>query len=222
MKLYYMPSACSQASNIALREAGLAFELVKVDRHTKKAADGLDYNTVNPKGYVPALTLDNGETLTENVTVLQYIADQSPAAKLAPPAGTMERYRLMEWLSFINSEIHKSFGPLFRKDAPDDTKNYARQNITTRAAWSNVQRALGSKTFLMGEQFTVADAYLFVVLSWGARAGIDLAQWPQLQGLVARVGARPNVIEALKSEGLKGRLTLVKFTVTIGAVRFGT
>jgi glutathione S-transferase len=200
MKLYYLPAACSQAANIALREASLKFELVKVDRQTKRAADGLDFKEVNPKGYVPALTLDSGETLTENVAVLQYIADRNPAAKLAPPAGTMERYRLVEWLAFINSEIHKSFGPLFRKDAPDDTKNYARQNITTRAGWLNSN--LGARSFLMGEQFTVADAYLFVVLSWGARAGIDLAQWPQLQGLVARVGARPNVIEALKSEGL--------------------
>ena len=200
MKLYYLPAACSLAANIALREASLKFELVKVDRQTKRAADGLDFKEVNPKGYVPALTLDSGETLTENVAVLQYIADRNPAAKLAPPAGTMERYRLVEWLAFINSEIHKSFGPLFRKDAPDDTKNYARQNITTRAGWLNSN--LGARSFLMGEQFTVADAYLFVVLSWGARAGIDLAQWPQLQALVARVGARPNVIEALKSEGL--------------------
>jgi glutathione S-transferase len=200
MKLYYLPGACSQAANIALREASLKFDLVKVDRQTKRAADGLDFKEVNSKGYVPALTLDSGETLTENVAVLQYIADRNPAAKLAPPAGTMERYRLVEWLAFINSEIHKSFGPLFRKDAPDDTKNYARQNIANRAGWLNSN--LGARSFLMGEQFTVADAYLFVVLSWGARAGIDLAQWPQLQGLVARVGARPNVIEALKSEGL--------------------
>lgn len=200
MKLYYLPGACSLAANIALREASLKFDLVKVDRQTKRAADGLDFKEVNPKGYVPALTLDSGETLTENVAVLQYIADRNPAAKLAPPAGTMERYRLVEWLAFINSEIHKSFGPLFRKDAPDDTKNYARQNIATRAGWLNSN--LGAHSFLMGEQFTVADGYLFVVLGWGAHAGIDLAQWPQLQGLVARVGARPNVIEALKSEGL--------------------
>jgi glutathione S-transferase len=200
MKLYYMPGACSLAANIALREASLKFDLVKVDRQTKRAADGLDFNEVNPKGYVPALTLDSGETLTENVAVLQYIADRNPAAKLAPAAGTMERYRLVEWLAFITSEIHKGFGPLFRKDAPDDTKNYARQNIATRAGWLNSN--LGARSFLMGEQFTVADAYLFVVLGWGARVGIDLAQWPQLQGLVARVGARPNVIEALKSEGL--------------------
>ncbi len=200
MKLYYLPGACSLAANIALREAGLKFDLVKVDRQTKRAADGLDFNEVNPKGYVPALTLDSGETLTENVAVLQYIADRNPAAKLAPAAGTMERYRLVEWLAFINSEIHKNFGPLFRKEAPDDTKDYARKNVVTRAGWLNSN--LGSRSFLMGEQFTVADAYLFVVLGWGARVGIDLGQWPKLQGLVARVGARPHVIEALKAEGL--------------------
>jgi glutathione S-transferase len=200
MKLYYLPGACSLASNIALREAGLKFDLVKVDRQTRRAADGLDFNEVNSKGYVPALTLDSGETLTENVAVLQYIADRNPAAKLAPAAGTMERYRLVEWLAFINSEIHKNFGPLLRKDAPEDTKTYARRNIATRAGWLN--NNLGSRSFLMGEQFTVADAYLFVVLRWGARLDIDLAQWPQLQGLVARVGARAQVIEALKSEGL--------------------
>jgi glutathione S-transferase len=200
MKLYYLPGACSQAANIALREAGLKFDLVKVDRQTKQAADGLNFNEVNPKGYVPALTLDNGETLTENVAVLQYIADRNPAARLAPPAGTMERYRLIEWLAFINSEIHKGFGPLFRKDAPEDTKAYARNNIATRAGWLN--SSWGTRSFLMGEQFTVADAYLFVVLGWGKHAGIELGQWPQLQAFVARVGARPHVIEALKSEGL--------------------
>jgi glutathione S-transferase len=201
MKLYYLSGACSLAANIALREAGLKFELVKVDRHTKKAADGLDFNEVNPKGYVPALTLDNGEVLTENVTVLQYIADRNPAAKLAPAAGTMERYRLMEWLSFINSELHKGFTPLFRQDAPQDTKQYARNNLTTRLDY--LQRALGAKTFLMGEQFTVADAYLFTVLSWGEHVNLDIGKWPQVKRLVERVGARPHVIEARQAEGLK-------------------
>ena len=200
MKLYYFPAACSQASNIALREARLKFELVKVDRHTKKAADGLDFNEVNPKGYVPALTLDSGEVLTENVTVLQYIADRNPAAKLAPAAGTMERYRLMEWLSFINSEVHKAFSPLFREDAPQDTKQYARNNLTTR--FDYLQRALGTKTFLMGEQFTIADAYLFTVLSWGEHVNLDIGKWPQLKRYVERVGARPHVIAARKAEGL--------------------
>lgn len=200
MKLYYLSGACSLASNIALREAGLKFELVKVDRHTKKAADGLDFKEVNPKGYVPAITLDNGEVLTENVTVLQYIADRNPAAKLAPAFGTMERYRLMEWLSFINSEIHKTFSPLFRQDAADAVKEYARKALSGRLDY--LQQAWGSRSFLMGEQFTVADAYLYTVLGWGAHVGIDIGQWPQLKRFHERVGARPHVIEALKSEGL--------------------
>jgi glutathione S-transferase len=200
MKLYYFPAACSQASNIALREAGLKFELVKVDRHTKKTADGLDFNEVNPKGYVPTLKLDSGEVLTENVAVLQYIADRNPAAKLAPPAGTMERYHLMEWLSFINSEVHKNFTPMFNKEAPEDAKQYARKNLITRLKY--LHGAMGSRNFLMGEQFTVADCYLFAVLSWGSYVNLDIGQWPQLKRYVERVGERPLVIEALKSEGL--------------------
>ncbi len=200
MKLYYFKGACSLASNIALREAGLKFELVKVDRNTKKAADGLDFNEVNPKGYVPTLTLDSGDVLTENVTVLQYIADRNPAAKLAPPAGSMERYRLMEWLSFINSEVHKGFSPLFREDAPQDTKDYARKNLATRLDY--LQRALGSKTFLMGDQYTVADPYLYTVLSWGGYVNLDIGKWSQLKRFVERVGARPHVIAALRSEGM--------------------
>ena len=201
MKLYYLPAACSLASNIALREAGLKFELVKVDRRTKRTADGLDFNEVNPKGYVPALRLDDGQVLTENVAVLQYIADRNPAAKLAPAAGTMERYRLMEWLSFINSEVHKSFGPLFHKDSPEGAKQYARTNLVARLDY--MQRAMGSKTFVMGEQYTVADAYLFTVLSWGAYVDLDIGKWPQLKRYVERIGERPHVLEARKSEGAK-------------------
>jgi len=200
MKLYYLSAACSLAANIALREAGLKFELVKVDRRTRKAADGLDFNEVNPKGYVPALTLDNGEVLTENVAVLQYIADRNPAAKLAPPAGTMERYRLIEWLSFINSEVHKGFSPLFREDASEDVKRFTRANLERRLDY--LDRILGGRTFLMGEQFTIADAYLFVVASWGKSVNVDLGRWPALQRHVERVGQRPQVIEALKAEGL--------------------
>lgn len=200
MKLYYLPGACSLASAISLREAGVKFELVKVDRKTKKAADGLDFNEVNPKGYVPALTLDNGETLTENTAVLQYIADRNPAARLAPPAGTMERYRLIEWLGFLNSEIHKNFSPLFRAEAHEAVKEYARNNLTARLDYT--QRALGSKSYLMGEQFTVADAYLYVLLGWGAHVNVDIGRWPQLKRLHERVGARPHTLEALKSEGL--------------------
>lgn len=201
MKLYYMPGACSQASNIALREAGLKFELVKVDRRTKMAADGLDFNVVNPKGYVPAITVDTGETLTENVTVLQYIADQAPAAKLTPPFGTMERYRLMEWLSFINSEVHKNFSPMFHKDAAEGVREHALATLTKRLDY--LQRALGSKTFLMGEQFTVADCYLFTVLNWAPAVKLDLGKWPELKRYVDRIHARPHVLEALGAEGLK-------------------
>jgi len=200
MKLYYFSGACSQASDISLREAGLKFDLVKIDRHTKKTADGRDFNEINPKGYVPALELDNGQVLTENVAVLQYIADRNPASKLAPAFGTMERYRLMEWLSFINSEIHKNFGPLFYPTATEDVKKFARDNLTKRLGW--LESALGSKNFLMGDTFTVADAYLFVVLGWSSHAGIDLGQWPNLKRFHERVGARPSVTAALRGEGL--------------------
>jgi glutathione S-transferase len=201
MKLYYLAGACSLASYIALNEAGIKFEAVPVDRKNRKTPDGEDFNAINTKGYVPALRLDNGELLTENVAVLQYIADLNPAAKLAPAAGTLERYRLMEWLSYINSEIHKSFGPLFNPTASEDVKKFALANLTKRVDW--LQNALGSKTFLMGEQFTVADAYLFVILGWFSRVGIDLGQWPALKRFHERVGLRPQVIAALKAEGLK-------------------
>jgi glutathione S-transferase len=200
MKLYYFSGACSLASNISLREASLKFELVKVDRRTKRTADGLDFDEVNPKGYVPALRLDNGEVLTENVAVLQYIADRNPAAQLAPAAGTLERYRLVEWLAFVSSEIHKNFSPLFRDDAPEEAKQYVRKVLGVRLDYLN--RTMGNRTFLTGEPFTVADAYLFTVLGWGRYVNVDLGHWPQLQRYVERVGARAHVIEALKSEGL--------------------
>src|ERR1700722_8022241 len=198
MKLYIIPGACSLAVNIALREAALRFDLARVDWETGKADDGMDCRKVSPKGYVPALRLDDGKVLTENVTVLQYIADRNPAANLAPPAGTMERYRLMEWLSFINSEVHKSFGPLFSPDLSADVKKFARNSVTKRVDW--LEKALGSKTFLMGEQFTVADAYLYVVLGWSSHVGFDLGKWPALKRHNARVGSRPHVIAALKAE----------------------
>lgn len=198
MKLYYLTGACALASAISLLEAGQKFELVKVDRHTRKTADGLDFNEINPKGYVPALKLDDGEVLTENVAVLQYIGDLNPAAKLAPPAGTMERYRLLEWLAFISTEVHKSFSPLFRKDAPEEVKQYARRNLTLRLDY--LQRILANRSFLLGEQFTVADAYLFTVLGWSGYVDVDIG--PQLKRYVERIGARPHVIAAMKAEGL--------------------
>lgn len=197
MKLYILPGACSMASNIALHEAGIQFELSKLDRRTKRA-DGVDFSTINPKGYVPTLRLDDGQVLTENVMVLQYIADLNPAAKLAPAAGTMERYRLQEWLSFINSEVHKGFSPLFSPESTEEMKVYARNNLAKRLAY--VEGALGDKKYLMGDQFTVADAYLFTVLGWGALVGVDIG--PKLQGYVDRVRARPHVIEAMTAEGL--------------------
>jgi glutathione S-transferase len=200
MKLYYFPAACSQAANISLREAGLKFELVKVDRHTRKASDGLDLNELNPKGYVPVLTLDSGEVLTENVAVLLYIADRNPAARLAPPAGTLERYRLIESLSFINSELHRTFTPMFRADAPEEAKQYARKNLMARLDYT--QGAVGNRSFLVGDAFTVADAYLFTVLGWGSYVKLDIGQWPPLQRYAQTIGKRPHVIEALKAEGL--------------------
>jgi glutathione S-transferase len=197
MKLYFSSGACSMASNIALREAGIQFEMSKVDKRTKRA-DGVDFVTINPKGYVPALRLDDGQVLTENVAVLQYIADLNPAAKLAPPAGTMERYRLQEWLSFINSEVHKAFTPLFSSEATDDTKTYARNYLAKRLTY--LDSALGDNKYLMGDQFTVADAYLFTVLGWGAHVAVDIG--PKLKSYVERIRARPQVIEAMTAEGL--------------------
>ena len=197
MKLYFTTGACSMASNIALHEAGIQFELSKVDRRTKRA-DGVDFVTINPKGYVPALRLDDGQVLTENVAVLQYIGDLNPAAKLTPPAGTLERYRLQEWLSFINSEVHKSFSPLFNSEATEDTKTYARNQLAKRLAY--LEDALGDKKYLMGDQFTVADAYLFTVLGWGVHVAVDIG--PKLKSYVDRIRARPHVIEAMTAEGL--------------------
>src|ERR1700748_39758 len=178
MKLFTRPGTCSLATDIALREAGVAFELVKVSRHTGKTFDGVDFTEINSKGYVPALVLDNGELLTENAALLPYIADLNPAAQLAPGNGTLERYRRTEWLAYLNSEVHKSFSPLFVPNASEDMKQYARANLTKRLAW--VADQLGSKPYLMGEGFSVADAYLFVVLSWAGHVAVDLGTWPNL------------------------------------------
>ena len=199
MKLYFTPGACSLAANIALREAGVPFELAKVDLATKKVEDGSDFQAVNPKGYVPALRLDSGELLTENAALLQYIGDRNPGAKLLPASGT-ERYRVLEWVSFINSELHKGFSPLFSHQSNDGAKTYARANLANRLGWLN--GAVGSKKHLTGEPFTIADAYAFVVLNWGGHVGIDIDQWPNLKRLQGTVGARPHVLTALKAEGL--------------------
>jgi glutathione S-transferase len=199
MKLYFTPGACSLAANIALREAGVPFDLVKVDLATKKLEDGSDFQAVNSKGYVPALGLDNGEVFTENVALLQYIGDRNPGAHLLPASGT-ERYRILEWLSFINSELHKSFSPLFSPHSNDGAKAYARANLANRFGWLN--GAVGSKKYLTGEAFTVADPYLFVMLNWGGHVGIDIGQWPNLKRVQGNLGSRPHVLAALKAEGL--------------------
>ena len=200
MKLYYLKGACSLASYISLCETGVKFEAAEIDRATKKASDGVDFNTVNSKGYAPALKLDNGQVITENVAVLQYIADLKPEAKLAPPNGTLERSRLVEWLAFLNSEIHKNISPLFGNN-PDEVKKFATANLTRRLDW--LENQLGSNSYLMGEQFTIADAYLFVILGWFGRVNVDLGKWPKLQALHQRVAARPAVDKALRAEGLK-------------------
>ncbi|WP_129777506.1 glutathione transferase GstA [Peristeroidobacter soli] len=202
MKLYYLQGACSLASLISLIEAGAKFEAVAVDRKTRKVPDGRDYNAVNPKGYVPALELDDGEVLTENTAVLPYIADLNPGAKLAPPAGTLARFRLQEWLGYLNSEVHKNFSTLFNPSAPEAMKQIAKDNIARRVGF--IEQKLGDQSFLMGENFSVADAYLYVILSWRQKLGVDLSQFPKVTALYERVRARPSVQAARKAEGLDG------------------
>lgn len=200
MKLYYLPGACSLASLISLIEAGADFEAVAVDRKTKMLPDGRDYTAVNPKGYVPALELDDGEVLTENTAVLPYIADLNPSANLAPPAGTRTRFRLQEWLGYLNGELHKNFSTLFNPSAPEATKQMAKDNIARRVAF--IEDKLGDQPFLLGETFSVADAYLYVILSWRQKLGVDLSQFPKVTALYERIRARPSVQSARKAEGL--------------------
>jgi glutathione S-transferase len=200
MKLYYMPGACSLASHIALREAGLPVVLVKVDGKTKKTETGADFNAINPKSYVPALELDNGRVLTEGAMLLQYIADKNPAAKLAPPAGSEARYDLQEWLTFISGEIHKGTGPLFNPQIPADWKKVVLDRLAQRYDYLN--KHLEKNQYVMGNAYSVADAYLFTVLNWTNFVGIDLGKWPALKGYQARIAARPAVQAALKAEGL--------------------
>lgn len=200
MKLYYSPGACSLSPHIALCEAGLPVELKKVDLGAKAIDGGGDYTAVNAKGYVPALELPNGEVLTEGPAIVQYIADQNAGSQLAPKAGTLERSRLQEWLNFITSELHKNFSPLFNKATSADWKAGATANLEKRFGY--VAEKLKGKQYLLGDQFTVADGYLFTVLRWTKPVGIDLSKWPALVDYVARVGARPKVQEALREEGL--------------------
>ena len=200
MKLYYSPGACSLSPHIVAREAGIDVELVKADTKTKKMADGGDYWKVNPKGYVPALELDNGQLLTEGPAIVQYLADQKPASGLVPAAGSFERYRVQEWLNYITSEIHKNFSPLFNPAASAEWKEAAKANLAKRLGF--VADHLDGTQYLMGDNFTVADADLFTVSNWGQFVGVDIGQWPGLKAHHARVAARPKVQEALKAEGL--------------------
>jgi glutathione S-transferase len=200
MDLYIIPGACSLAVNIALREASLRFNLKTVDGQSKQTDDGVDFRSINSKGYVPALRLDDGQVLTENVAILLYVAERDPTEKLAPPAETIERNRLTEWLSFINSEVHKAFSPLFDSGAADDVRRYARGRLSKRLDW--LEQEVGARAFLVGEGFTVADAYLFTVLGWGSEVGVDIGRWPNLLRYHTSIGARPAVLAALSSEGM--------------------
>ena len=200
MKLYYAPGACSLSPHIVARELGIPVELKKVNTKDKTMEGGGDYWKVNPRGYVPALELDNGEVLTEGPAIVQYLADQKPEAGLAPRNGTIERYRLQEWLNFLTSEVHKQFSPLFKPNTPEDYKPIAKQNVGTRFDWLDKQ--LEGKEYLTGKQFTVADAYLFVLSNWTKPTQIDLSKWPNLAAFQKRVAARPKVKEAMQAEGL--------------------
>jgi len=200
MKLYYSPGACSLSPHIMLREAGLAFEPVLASTKTHKLQDGTDYYGINPKGYVPLLEFDNGERLSEGPAIVQYIADQAPAMKLAPPPGSLARYRLQEWLNFITSEIHKGFGALFIPGMPEDGKAVYRKKVGDRLKWVDSQ--LAGKSYLLGDDFTGADAYLFTVTRWANGVGVDTSGLANLAAFMARVEARPAVQAALKAEGL--------------------
>ena len=199
MKLYYLPGACSLSPHIVMREAGIPVELDKVDRAMRKTESGKDYLAVNPLGYVPALETPDG-VMREASVIVQWIADQKPAAKLAPPQGTPQRYKMQEWLNYISTELHKGTSPLFHPKATDDWKAVVRERLGERYAY--VDRHLAKNKFLMGDQFTVADAYLFTVAGWTKHVGIDLGKWPALKAYCERIAQRPAVQAALKAEGL--------------------
>ena len=203
MKLYYSPGACSLSPHIALREAGLAFEPVLASTKSHKLRDGTDYYGVNPLGYVPVLELDDGTRLREGPAIVQYIADLAPTRNLAPANGTLPRYRLQEWLTFIGTEIHKTYSPLFHPAMPEEAKQIFRDKLLSRYQWVNGEMA--GKPYLMGETFSVADGYLYAVTRWAKPMNIDLSSCPNLLAHLERVGARPAVQEALKAEGLLGQ-----------------
>jgi glutathione S-transferase len=200
MKLYYSPGACSLSPHIALLEAGLPYDLVKVDLRAKKLENGDDFLAVNPKGQVPVLALDNGELVTEGPVIVQMIADKAAGKNLAPARDSAERYKLQEWLTYINSELHKNIGPLFSPVLADDAKNFFKDRAIGKFRYVDSQ--LKGRDYLMGKQFTVADGYLFTMLAWADRMKFDLSGLNNLKAYQARVGARPMVVEALTREGL--------------------
>jgi len=201
MKLYYSKGACSLSPHIVACEAELPIELIEVDLQIKRSEIGEDFRMINPNGYVPVLILDDGNKLTEGPAIVQFLADQAPEKELAPLAGTFERYQLQQWLNFISTEIHKGgFAPLFNPATPEAAKKMAIATLTSRL--ETVAEQLSNRAFLLGEQFTVADAYLFVTLSWGAYVDVDIGRWPVLADYAAKISARPAVQKALKEEGL--------------------
>ncbi len=200
MKLYYSPGACSQAVHIALHEAGFEHTSEAVDLRAKRTETGADYWAINPKGAVPALDLGNGEVLTENAAILQYLGDLAGDPQLFPPLGDLKRYRVLEWLNFIATELHKGFGPLWNPASPEDAKQGARDMLAKKFEYA--ERKLGAGPFVMGEQLTIADPYLFVMLSWTGHHGIDLGRWPGLAAFAERMRQRPAVDIVLRAEGL--------------------
>jgi glutathione S-transferase len=198
VKLYYAPFACSLSPHIALREAGLDFELSRVDLRAQKTLDGEDYNAINPKGYVPALRLDDGQVLSEGPAIVQYIADLKPESKLAPPQGSFERYRLQEWLNFISTEIHKQFSPMFSPTLPEPQRAQAVKKIKRRLGY--VEEQLKERAFLLGEQLSVADIYLFTVLRWTRAVHMDISEFTRLTSYLARIAERPAVAAAVAYE----------------------
>lgn len=200
MKLYYSPGACSLSPHIALLEAGLPYDLVKVDLKAKKLENGDDYLAINPKGQIPALGLDSGELVTEGPVIVQYIADQATTKNLAPASGSDARRHLQEWLGFINGELHKNFSPLFQPAFDDEVKGFFKTRLTSKFKY--IDGALAGKDYLLGKDFSVADGYLFVMLKWADRMGLDLAEFKNLAAYKDRVAARPKVMEAMTKEGL--------------------
>lgn len=200
MKLYYTPGTCSLSPHIILRETETAFELVKTDIRAKTVDGGSDFRTVNPNGYVPALALEDGTLITEGPAIVQYIADQAGAETLAPANGTLERTKLQSWLNFVSTELHKGFGPMFNPQMPEEAKTLFRDKLRERFAF--LDKHFADNDYLMGDTFTLPDAYLFVVLRWGKPMKVDPAEFPNLKRFFDRVEARPAVQAALKAEGL--------------------